>query len=158
MSRHGGKRRGAGRRPTHGYWDKFRIALACEQLWQEAAKKALDDAIEHEHGEASELEEVWTQAHQVPVAERRQWLAGDGFEQHRSDVETELHALAGTDPEAGPPPRMFRFEARPPRGTRKRIISEVASAFDAKKSTVDNIWQWYRRELKAMNLRNPPQS
>jgi hypothetical protein len=45
----------------------------------------------------------------------------------------------------GTAPRVFKVPTKPPRGTRQRIIKEVAKEYDLAESVVDNLWKAYRR-------------
>lgn len=145
MSGHGGARRGAGRPRKWCFEDVLTIGQACEVKWREAAKAAFESERERLFSEVSDIQSLWDAAQCVPVRERRRWLTSEKFEQHRADVETELHALHGTRDDLGAPRRGVHIAARPPRGTRKRIIGEVAEQFSLRESAVDSLWQEYRR-------------
>lgn len=159
MSGHGGARRGAGRPRKWSIDDVVRVGQACEELWRDASEKTETAELDRLHSEASDLNVLWAKAGNVPVSERSNWLVSEEADLHRLDIETELHALHGTSEEAGPPVCVVRIRTQPPRGTRKQIIATVAKQFGERESTVDNLWQRYRRFVKeARNDWIPPES
>lgn len=126
------------------------IGQACEVRWREASKLALETrlaALPH----ADKIQQLWDSADAIPVPQRKAWLASEAYEDHTGDIEAWLHARAGTpfseeggDYE-GAAPRVITVSTKPPSGTRKRIIGQVASERNLSESAVDNLWQAYRR-------------
>lgn len=91
-------------------------------------------------------------AKDIPVERRAAWLQGENYEQHHDDMEADLHKLSGTPYDEateeflGPVQRVITVSNKPFRGTRKRIVSEVAAQHGLPEKTVDNFWKQYRRE------------
>lgn len=141
MSRHGGARRGAGRPRKWHLDDVLRIGQACECKWREAVNVAFDVEQEKLFRVNSDIADLWNAAQSVPISKRKAWLRSEAYDLHRDDIETELAAMNGTSPS----PRIVSIKAKPPRGTRKQIIKEVASQSNFAESVVDNLWQAYRR-------------
>lgn len=145
MNKHGGARPGSGR-PLKWHFDHvLTIGQACEVEWRKAVAAAFEAEQVRLFRTESDIQSLWDAAQRVSVGQRRQWYEGDEGETHRADIETELHALNGTPDNPDPPPRITRIKARPPRGTRRRIIAEIAEQFGLSESAVDNLWQAYRR-------------
>lgn len=152
---HGGARQGAGRPRKWSFFFVLTIGQACEVSWRDAVAIALEAEKDRLFKTESDMQSLWDSAQHVPVGRRRQWYNGNEGEMHRADIETELQALNGTPDNPDPPPRIIRFKAKPARGTRKRIIAEIAKQFDLPESVVDNLWQAYRRfERKLSNPRD----
>lgn len=145
MMHHGGARRGAGRPRKWSFADVLTVGQACEVAWRDAVANALEAEKVRLFRTESDIQSLWDAAQRVPVGRRRQWYDGDEGETHRADIETELHALNGIPDNPDPPPRITRIMARPQRGTRRRIIVEIAKQFGLPESAVDNLWQAYRR-------------
>lgn len=164
MSGHGGTRTGAGRPKKWAFVVALKIGQACERKWGMACETALaarSAALPY----AGELTALHIAAQAIPVAQRKAWLAGDGYGDHSGDIKAFLHARVGTpfnqvtgeyDGEA---PRCFTISTKPPRGTRQRILGEVAAESGLSESTVDNLWQQYRRfEQDCRNDTIPPET
>ena len=144
---HGGKRKGAGRKPTWSCDDVIRIGQACEVRFRavvhaefEERKNALIS------NDVTDLEDLFQTAQSIPVEDRHEWLKDEnGGAQHLADVEEELAtlnaAMDGTDPKN----RVFRVVGKAPKGTRSRVIKIVAEEYGLKAKQVDNLWQRYRR-------------
>lgn len=150
MSGHGGRRAGSGRPRKWSFFEVLNIGQACEVKWREASKGALSaryDALPR----AAEITALYDGARAIPVEKRAQWVKSDAFEDHVLDLESHLHAQSETpfDYESGTymgaAPRLVRLSTKPFKGTRERIIQEVASANGLSPSQVDNLWQAYRR-------------
>lgn len=150
MSKHGGVRSGAGRPLKWDFEHILTVGLACEVKWRTAVKAAIGAKSDRHFSVESDIQSLWDVAQRVPVSNRRQWYDGEEGEIHRADIKTELHSLNGTPDEDGPPPRVISILAKPPRGTRKLIIAEIAEQFGLRESTVDNLWQAYRRFEREM--------
>lgn len=145
MTGHGGKRPGAGRPRKWSFEVMLTVGQACENRWRYEVGRAYDAASAKLFGSDADLISLWEAVQEVPLGERRAWLAGEDGEMHRADVEVELDALTGSDgPEVGQS-RIVTISSKPRRGTRKHIIASVASQFALRKTVVDNLWQAYRR-------------
>jgi len=149
-SGHGGARSGAGRPRKHDFWEMLTIGQDCETRWRGESKLAIEAGLSR-LSHADNIRTLQEGAQAIPVSQRKAWLAGDGYDDHRGDIEAFLHDRAGTpfSDESGnylgAAPRLVTVSAKPPRGTRKRIISEVATFSGLSESAVDNLWQAYRR-------------
>ena len=155
----GGKRAGAGRPPTREWLEGFAIGQACEVLWRSAEQDAGDERL-RKLPHADEVHALQAAANAIPVEQRRAWVASDHHDDHVGDLECWLHRRAGTqfDEERGmfvaKAPRGVEVSKKPPRGTRQRIIAEVASRYGISEHTTNRLWKAYRRferELRAAN-------
>ena len=153
---HGGARKGAGRPPK---WSDEEFREICDEC-EEKLRKAKADAFKAERerlfgkrdrkGQSklverdgvTSIEELWSD---LPVHNRSEFLQSEEYQDHKAAMEQELHALHGTDAKAGPPRRGLTICDRPPRGTRKRIIEEVAKSRGLKPKAVERMWDQYRR-------------
>jgi hypothetical protein len=155
---HGGARKGAGRPRKWHFDDIVRIGQACEARWREASNEARQsrrESLPHADKVRARLEA----AKAIPLAERTGWLRSEAGEDHSGELEAWLHEAAGhsltgtfeVEGEAyggdyeGNAPRGITISTKPPRGTRMRIIEEVARRFGLLESAVNNLWQQYRR-------------
>lgn len=155
MNKHGGTRSGAGRPLKWNFYDVLTIGQACESKWREASNEALKArraALAH----ADLIQSLQNGVQTIPVPQRKAWLESEAYAEHRADLEAWLHARAGTpfDDEtanyAGDAPRRVTVSTKPPRGTRQRIICQVAKENELTESAVDNLWQLYRRFEKEL--------
>lgn len=155
MNSHGGARDGAGRPRKRQFEDVLRVGQICESKWHAASKDALNrrfKALPYQEDIRSLHEGVNT----LSVAQRKAFLASESYEDHRGDVEALLHARAGTAFNkidatfVTQAPRGVRLSSKPPRGTRRQIIGEIAKQTGLSESTVDNLWQEYRRFERAV--------
>ena len=144
---HGGKRKGAGRKPKWSCDDVITIGQACEVHFRavvhaefEKRKNALIS------NDVTDLEDLFQNAQSIPVEDRQEWLKDEnGGVQHLADVEEELATLNATMEGIDPKSRVFQIVGKAPKGTRSRIIKIVAEEYDLKTTQVDNLWQRYRR-------------
>lgn len=126
------------------------IGQACEVKWRQATDQALDSRLAS-LPYADEIQALWKGMDTIPVSQRKAWLESDAYEDYSADIEAFLHARAGTpfDEELakyeGKAPRVVTVSKKPPKGTRRRIIGEVAAQYGLAESVVDNLWQAYRR-------------
>lgn len=150
MIKHGGARRGAGRPLKWTFDDIFTVGQACEAEWRRAAQDAVEVRLSA-LPKAAEIRSLQEASRNIPLEQRRAWLAGDAFDDHHHDIEALLHARAKTsfDDDTATfertAPRGVRVSAQPFRGSRKRIIAGAALRFQLSESQVDNLWQRYRR-------------
>ena len=108
---HGGKRKGAGRKPKWSFDDVIRIGQACEVHFRavvhaefEKRKNALIS------NEVTDLEDLFQNAQSIPVEDRQEWLKDEhGGAQHLADVEEELATLNATMEGTDPNNRVFQI-------------------------------------------------
>ena len=143
--KHGGKRKGAGRKPK---WDplfKLRVGQDCESLFRQEEELAKKKAIDEHFSTETDIKNVWDKVHKIPIPQRSHWLKSEGSEQHISDIEEELETLRAVSANISPASRLLKVPTKPPRGSRLRIISEIAEKYSLSAKQVDNLWQEYRR-------------
>lgn len=157
-SNHGGARSGAGRPVKYDVWTMVEIGQACETKWRKESKQAVERRFSN-LPHADKVRALQEAANAIPLAERTAWLRSEAYEDHSSELEAWLHKAAGhsltgtfeVEGEAyggdyeGNAPRLITISTKPPRGTRMRIIEEVARRFGLLESAVNNLWQQYRR-------------
>ena len=144
---HGGKRKGAGRKPNWSFDDVIRIGQACEVHFRAVVhaefEKRKNELISND---VTDLEDLFQNAQSIPVEDRQEWLKDEnGGAQHLADVEEELATLNATMEGTDPKNRVFQIVGKAPKGTRSRIIKIVAEEYGLKAKQVDNLWQRYRR-------------
>ena len=143
--KHGGKRKGAGRKPK---WDplfKLRVGQDCENLFRQEEELAKKKAIDEHFSTKTDIKNVWDKVHKIPIPRRSNWLKSEAGDQHISDIEEELETLRATTANISPTSRLLKIPTKPPRGSRLRIISEIAEKYSLSAKQVDNLWQEYRR-------------
>ena len=141
--KHGGKRKGAGRKRKWDYGFKFEIGQACEALHRAEIQQAVEKQKEDLTNQQTELQYFWQKINSIPVHKRSLFRKSELFDDHQANIAAELDLLAVGDAEEVP--RVFHLEAKAPRGTRKRIIKQIAEQFGLSTKQVDNLWQAYRR-------------
>lgn len=150
MSKRGGSRKGAGRPLKWTAEDVIRIGSACEELMRSAQRNAVAARL----GDRQDLASIsarYSEVSHIPLEQRSHWLASEAYEDHNGDIEAFLHRQAQThfDDHEGRfldrAPRIISVPRKPPRGTRKNIISDVAAAFNLTPVQVANLWQEFRR-------------
>lgn len=158
MNRHGGSRRGSGRPRKWTFDDILTIGGACEVKWRSACQAAFEARL-RSLPHAKEIRELHDAIDNIPLAERKAWLQSEEFEDHSDDVAALLHKRAGNElvggvevegetyggDYEGKAPRIISISRKPKRGTRQRIIAEVAIDFAIGESAVKNLWGAYRR-------------
>jgi hypothetical protein len=140
---HGGKRRGAGRPKKWDFSFVVKVGQACEKLNRKAMEESLDQQKNDLFRQRTELEWHWAEVNKVPPSKRRQFLTSETFEVHSQDVNEELKMLASK--KGGEVNRVIQLKAKAPRGTRTKILQQVAKTFGLTTKQVDNMWQAYRR-------------
>ncbi len=144
-NKHGGKRKGAGRKPKWGIHflitRRARLRKSFRQEEEVAKKKAIDEHFRTD----SDLSELWRSVNMVPISSRSNWLKSEAGDQHISDIEDELKAFRAVSANISPASRLLKIPTKPPRGSRLRIISEIAEKYSLSAKQVDNLWQEYRR-------------
>jgi hypothetical protein len=144
-NKHGGKRKGAGRKPKWDLLFKLRVGQDCESLFRQEEEVAKKKAIDEHFRTDSDLSELWRSVNMVPISHRRHWLKSEAGDQHISDIEDELKAFRAVSANISPASRLLKIPTKPPRGTRLRVISEIAEKYSLSAKQVDNLWQEYRR-------------
>ena len=125
------------------------IGQACEVKWREASGNTMTHRLASLQY-AGKIQALRDGVNAIAVSQRKDWLA-KAAEDHEGDVEGWIHARAKTpfDKKTGKyafeAPRVVTVSTQPVRGTRLKIIVEVASEFRIADSVVDNLWQAYRR-------------
>ena len=139
--------RPSGPSPTFGY--------NSEKRWQNAKAASLTQKKSELTSIQSDLKDTWSVATQVPISERKVWLNSEDGKAHLGDVREEIVTLNEQRPDTEPTNALFTLSAKPPIGTRKQIIEEIAVEFGITLKQTDNIWQRYRRlerQLKSAQL------
>ena len=149
---HGGKRKGAGRPFEFSFEFKMRVGQHCEKMWREAILATIEDAKEKRLYEDTDLRAVFRKANSVPVKDRSEWLLSENYEVHSSDVSVELATINGCETEFEPTSRVVTIGTKPPRGTRKAILDEIATQYKLSKTQAKNIWLQYRSFEKSLTL------
>ena len=144
-NKHGGKRKGAGRKPKWDLLFKLRVGQDCESLFRQEEELAKKKAIDEHFSTETEIKNVWDKVHKIPIPRRSNWLKSEAGDQHISDIEEELETLRATTANISPASRLLKIPTKPPRGSRLRIISEIAEKYSLSAKQVDNLWQEYRR-------------
>ena len=143
--KHGGKRKGAGRKPKWDLLFKLRVGQDCESLFRQEEELAKKKAIDEHFSTETEIKNVWDKVHKIPIPRRSTWLKSEAGDQHISDIEEELETLRATTANISPASRLLKIPTKPPRGSRLRIITEIAEKYSLSAKQVDNLWQEYRR-------------
>ena len=141
----GGKRPGAGRPPKRDWLAEIEIGQACEMLWREARNDAMNEHLSNLFVNDSELQTLWAKVQSIPGSERAAWVGSEKHVTHHADIEEELNDLAGTPDATDPAPRCVTISTKPPKGTRQRIIAEIASRYGISTDTANRLWKAYRR-------------
>ena len=155
----GGARRGAGRPANHDIWQKIEIALTCEALSTEAAKVAVSQRLQKLR-HADEIESLQIRINQIPIAQRAAFLISENYSDHVGDLESWLLKRQGSsfDDETGTYNQTARRDvsvsSKPPKGTRRRVLTQVAVQFGIPESTVDRYWKAHRRSLSDLTKRS----
>ena len=150
-NKHGGKRKGAGRRPK---WDPFfrlHVGQDCEELFRDEARLAHAKASDEHFRTITDLTDVWDRLNMVPIYQRSDWLKSEAGDQHRSDIEDELETLRAVTADISSNSRLLKLSITPPRGTRSRIILAIAEKYFLSAKQVDNLWQEYRRFERSLS-------
>ena len=166
---HGGRRAGAGRKVKFDFFFMLEVGAACEERLLEAQNSVKANSRLYLFNEVSDLQSLWNKADQVPVSKRTAWLESDAFEDHQADIEEERMAIRSETASAaegaqkaaehtpngsgGGVDQLAKIPV--PRGTRRRIIKEVAALYNLTENQVDNLWQQKRRFETEADLAMP---
>ena len=156
---HGGTRAGAGRKRKFSFSFMFEVGAKCESLFKAAQDEVQAQSDEYRYTVVSDIRSVWARSDAIAVPNRKAWLGSEKFEEYKADVEEEREtirkglgsasnnkremqrSMAHGPDGANPSPQ----KPRAPRGTRKRIIQQVAAQYNLAEKQVDNLWQQKRR-------------
>lgn len=150
----GGARAGAGRPRKFDFWYMTKVGQACEALWREASNKVVQlrlSQLKH----AARINDRHERSRKEQIDERATWTRSVAFHDMVDDTEADLHDRAGTKPNPDgtfdrPAPRLSSVSNKPLKGTRKRVIAEVAANTSLNEKQVDNLWQAYRRYERSL--------
>ena len=142
---HGGKRAGAGRKPKWSFDDVLAVGQMCEAHWRAAEVAEFEKNNATMFSEQSDITSHQVSAGEVPIPDRHAWLKSESGERHHDDMEVELECLNEQLSGALTQNRVFSISKKPPRGTRKQVLEEVATKFCITVKQADNLWQAYRR-------------
>jgi DNA invertase Pin-like site-specific DNA recombinase len=139
----GGAREGAGRKPIDPE-DRLLIGEYCHALqskivWTNTIARAETDP------RGSQLRELQAQNAAMARGKPPGWWLG---EDHRDDVDAELHRLQGTQDaqeQDEPASRLFRYQHRRPMGASDGIVTQAARIFGVSPHTVRKCWTEYRK-------------
>ena len=151
VSKHGGKRTGAGRKTKWNLEYVLDVGQACEKFWRTEQQAAFEQRRDEAFSSTFEIDRYHKITQEIPVNKRAAWLKTETADIHFYDFGTEIEQLNGSQSSATPQNRVFSFSNKPPRGTRTLIIAKMSVAFGLEAKQIDNIWQQYRRlerELK----------
>jgi hypothetical protein len=152
IEKHGGKRQGAGRPFKFPFEFKMRAGQLCEEMWHEATLAQIKTAKKKLLVQDTDLQALFRKANSVPVKDRSEWLLSENYEVHSSDVSVELATINGCETEFEPTSRVVTIGTKPPRGTRKAILDEIATQYKLSKTQAKNIWLQYRSFEKSLTL------
>ena len=142
---HGGKRAGAGRKLKWSFDDVLAVGQMCEARWRAAEVVEFEKNKATRLSEQSDIASLHVSSGEVLIPDRRTWLKSESGERHRDDMEVELECLNEQLSGALTQNRVFSISKKPPRGTRKKVLEEVAAKFCITVKQADNLWQAYRR-------------
>ena len=156
---HGGRRAGAGRKLKFDLFFMLKVGAACEERLLEARNSVKANSRHYLFNEVSDLQSLWNKSDQIPVSKRPAWLESDAFEDHQADIEEERSLIrsevaivsrktqrAAKNAPIGSEKGVDQPTKKPvPRGTRRRILREIAVIYKLTENQVDNLWQQKRR-------------
>ncbi|NHQ74200.1 hypothetical protein HAT86_06940 [Roseovarius gahaiensis] len=124
----------------------FEVGSACEALWREEQKQAIDAKKDQLFNKASELRHLWQRPRLLPLSERKQRRQSEDAQNHTDDIEEELAFLKGNHNSDGPISRLVTLSAKPPRGTEKKIKNQIANVSGFKPKQVEYLWRAFRKQ------------
>ena len=147
---HGGKRKGAGRKPNLTLHQEIVLGQTCERLLARAALRAFNrrkrDLFEHQ----TELSYHWQSVNKLTLDKRDELIKTELLKYYEDNIEAELKLFQPYKAMDQKAPRLLRISERPPKGTRGKVIARASKIFKLKPSQIDNIWQKYRRLAKSI--------
>jgi hypothetical protein len=132
------------------------VGQACAARSREASQAAVNRRLA-QLPHVRDVQNFWDQAHAIPMAHREAWLHSESYTDYEADLESWLHKRAGNvvDDRTGeynrPAPRLVSIQTKPPKGTRKRILVEIAARYSLTEKQVDNLWQEYCRFQRSLS-------
>lgn len=166
---HGGRRAGAGRKVRFDFFFMLEVGAACEERLLEAQNSVKANSRQYMYNEVSDLQSIWNKSNQIPVSKRPAWLESDAYADHQADIDeerslirTEVAKVSRKTRRAAKnaPSRSEKGVDQPtkipvPRGTRRRILREIAATYKLTENQVDNLWQQKRRFEAEAELEMP---
>ena len=145
VSKHGGKRAGAGRKTKWTLEYVLEVGQACEKLWRAEQQAAFEQRRDKALSDTLNIAQHHKDVQAIPVKKRAARLKTEGADIYFADMAAEIEELNEMENIPNPQNRVFSFSNKPLRGTRTLIIEKMSVAFGLEQKQVDNIWQQYRR-------------
>jgi len=143
MSKHGGKREGAGRPTILTHEEKLVVGALCEELYKQHYETARQQAIENA---SPEVHTTYLKLDSIQINKRKQWLQSEEFSDHYEDfifgLQTDQQLEDEDDPE-----RILTIKIKRPYGVIPEIIASVSRERDLTERYVKTCWNEFR-ELK----------
>ena len=147
---HGGKRKGAGRKPILTLHQEIVIGQTCERLLESAALRAFNRRKRDLFENQTELSYHWKSVNKLTLDRRGELVKTELLQYYEDNIEAELKLFQPYKAMDQKAPRLLRISKRPPKGTRGKVIAGASKIFKLKPSQIDNIWQKYRRLAKSI--------
>ena len=138
---HGGKRKGAGRKPVDSDL-VMKVGQACIKLEQQEYSNQKQALLI----EQTNLQEFYDYINAIPLDERKDFIGSNDYKEHTRSVSDEVAALGQPAGTHGTPSRLLRINKS--HGSSIRIRREVAETFGISEVQVKNYLQEYRAFLK----------
>lgn len=145
VSKHGGKRTGAGRKTKWTLEYVLEVGQACEKLWRAEQQAAFEQRRDKALSDTLNIAQHHKDVQAIPVKKRAARLKTEGADIYFSYMAVEIEELNEMENIPNPQNRVFSFSNKPLRGTRTLIIEKMSVAFGLEQKQIDNIWQQYRR-------------
>ena len=147
---HGGKRKGAGRKPNLTLHQEIVIGQTCERLLESAALRAFNRRKRDLFENQTELSYHWKSVNKLTLDRRGELIKTELLQFYEDNIEAELKLFQPYKAMDQKAPRLLRISKRPPKGSRGKVIARASKIFKLKTSQIDNIWQKYRRLAKSI--------
>ena len=147
---HGGKRKGAGRKPNLTLYQEIVIGQTCERLLESAALRAFNRRKRNLFEHQTELSYHWKSVNKLNLDKRDELIRSELLQYYEDNIEAELKLFQPYTAMDKKDPRLLRISKRPPKGTRCKVIARASKIFKLKPSQIDNVWQKYRRLAKSI--------
>jgi len=147
---HGGKRKGAGRKPILTPHQEIVIGQTCERLLESAALRAFNRRKRDLFENQTELSYHWKSVNKLTLDRRGELVKTELLQYYEDNIEAEFKLFQPYKAMDQKAPRLLRISKRPPKGTRGKVIARASKIFKLKPSQIDNIWQKYRRLAKSI--------
>ena len=145
VSKHGGKRTGAGQKTKWTLEYVLEVGQACEKLWRAEQQAAFEQRRDKALSDTLNIAQHHKDVQAIPVKKRAAQLKTEGADIYFSYMAVEIEELNEMENIPNPQNRVFSFSNKPLRGTRTLIIEKMSVAFGLEQKQIDNIWQQYRR-------------